>query len=458
MKINKKTTWATILSVIFLASFISGKVLAIGEPYEKLKLFTEVLSIVQGHYVEEIKAKDLVYGAVRGMLKVLDAHSSFMPPEVYKEMQVETKGSFVGLGIEITIKDRKLTVVSPIEGTPAYKVGIKAGDWIVTVEGKPTRDMTLMDAVNKLRGKRGTSVTISVMRKGFTKLKDFTIVRDVIKIKNVTHKMLENHIAYIKVSQFQERSDRDIAKAYKALKQNKIEALILDLRNNPGGLLDMAINVSGEFLKKGDLVVSTRGRMTSQNKEYRSKIENLGNGYPMVVLVNAGSASASEIVAGALQDWGRAIIVGERTFGKGSVQTVMPLSDGSGLRLTTAKYYTPKGRSIHGEGIIPDINVENPRVVPAERVKSEVHVIREEDLMQFERKHKKDKVKEKKEKDKKGDKKEEKKEGNEFIKENGLEDTQLKRAVEILKAAKILKLSMSGGHRVLDKEEAPPSS
>jgi len=448
MKIKNRACLAVAFSGLFLLLFISSKVMAISEPYEKLKLFTEVMSIVEEHYVEEIDVKDLIYGAVRGMLKTLDAHSSFMPPDLYKEMQVETKGSFGGLGIEITIKDGKLTVVSPIEDTPAFEAGIKAGDWIFKVEGELTRNMTLMDAVNKMRGKRGTKVTISIIRKEFDKPKDFTVVRDIIQIKNITSKMIRGKIAYIKARQFQEHSGKDIAKAYQELKKQGFDALILDLRNNPGGLLDMAVNVSGEFLHKNDLVVSTRGRMQSQNKEYRSNVSSLGNDYPMVVLVNAGSASASEIVAGALQDWGRAVIVGERTFGKGSVQTVIPLADGSGLRLTTAKYYTPKGRSIHGEGIIPDIVVENPRVVPAERVTSKPRVIREEDLIQFERKKEKKPEEKKKEKEGKEVKKKEKGANDkkvepkkEFAKENGLEDVQLRRAVEILEAARILKLS-----------------
>ncbi len=329
------------------------------EPYESLKVFTDVLHIIEKDYVRPVKTKKLIYGAIKGMLSSLDPHSSFMTPKMYKEMQVETKGSFGGLGIEITMKNGVLTVISPIEGTPAFKAGIKAGDQIIAIEGKPTKNMTLMDTVRKLRGKKGTKVTITIMRKGFTRPRDFTIVRDIIKIRSVRSKLFEGHYAYIRISQFQERTDSDFVNAVEKLEresQDKIEGMVLDLRNNPGGLLNQAVKIADRFIDKG-LIVSIKGRDEGDNIAFQAKASTTIVTYPLVVLTNGGSASASEIVAGAIQDHHRGVIMGEQTFGKGSVQTIIPLSDGSGLRLTTALYYTPSGRSIQAEGITPDIVV-----------------------------------------------------------------------------------------------------
>jgi len=357
-----------------LARDLVGKVQAVAssEGYESLKIFTEVLNLVQKNYVEEVNTKDLVYGAIRGMLSTLDPHSAFMTPEMFREMKLDTKGEFGGIGIQIGIKEGQLTVIAPLEGTPAERVGIQAGDRIVKVDGEPTKDMTLMEAVEKMRGPKGTRVTLTIMREGFTAPKDFTIIRDIIRIKSVKSRMLEDGIGYVRLIQFQERTGRDLAKALKALGKKDMKALVLDLRNNPGGLLDVAVEVAEQFLPPGKLVVYIKGR-EGERTEYVTQ----GNGaeldYPMVVLVNGGSASASEIVAGALQDWHRAVILGTRTFGKGSVQTVLPLSDGSGLRLTTAKYYTPKGRSIQTTGIVPDIEV--PIKTPPEH-----RTVREKDL------------------------------------------------------------------------------
>ena len=329
--------------------------------YENLKIFTEVLSYVEANYVEEVKPEKLVYGAIRGMLRTLDPHSSFMPPEVYREMQVETEGRFGGLGIEITIRDDVLTVVSPIEGTPAFRAGIQAGDKIVKVEGETTKDMSLVDVVKKLRGPEGTSVTISILREGFTEPKDFNITRAIIQIKSVRWTALKDDIGYIKLRSFQKNSSEEMENALQDLEEQNIRAVVLDLRNNPGGLLDQAIAVSDEFLEGGQLIVYTKGRLAGQNMKGFSKNENAHVDLPLVILVNGGSASASEIVAGAMQDLKRATIIGTQSFGKGSVQTIIPLSDGSGLRLTTAKYFTPKGREINGKGITPDIVVEEPQ-------------------------------------------------------------------------------------------------
>ena len=330
--------------------------------YENLKLFTEVLSIIQSQYVDEVPPKDLIYSAIKGTLRGLDPHSSFLDPEMYKEMQVETSGSFGGLGIEITLKDDILTVVAPIEGTPAYRAGIHPGDRIVKIEGITTKDMQLTDAVKRMRGKPGSKVTISIVREGWTEAKDFEITREQIRVQSVKNTHLEPGIEYIRLRQFQEQTAADLeATLEKDVKEGKVQGLILDLRNNPGGLLTSSVEVAEKFIEAGKLVVYTEGRVRNQNMRFQANAKRIFSDFPIVVLVNQGSASASEIVAGALQDWGRAIVLGTQTFGKGSVQTIIPLTDGSGLRLTTAKYFTPKGRSIHGKGITPDILVEQPK-------------------------------------------------------------------------------------------------
>ncbi|MFM8551239.1 MAG: S41 family peptidase [Nitrospiraceae bacterium] len=327
------------------------------ETYEELKTFSEVLSQIQKHYVEEVKPKDLVQGAIRGMLATLDPHSAYMTPEMYKEVQVETKGEFGGVGIQIGIKDNRLAVIAPIEGTPAHRAGIKAGDFIIKVNEESTKDLTLMDAVQKMRGPKGSKVTLTIQRDGVADPLPFTLERDIIKIESVRTKVLDGNIAYVRLTQFQEASGRDLSKALKKFKEQKLQSTILDLRNNPGGLLTAAVEVSEQFVAPGKLIVYIKGR-DGRKDEYLSRMKDAPEEYPLIILVNEGSASASEIVAGALPDWGRAVIIGTTTFGKGSVQTILPLADGSGLRLTTAKYYTPKGRSIQSTGITPDIVVK----------------------------------------------------------------------------------------------------
>ena len=330
--------------------------------YENLRLFTEVLSIVQSQYVDEVPPKDIIYNAIKGTLRGLDPHSSFLDPEMYREMQVETSGSFGGLGIEITLRDDVLTVVAPIEGTPAYRAGIQPGDRILKIEGLSTKDMQLADAVKRMRGKPGSKITVTIVREGWTEPKDFLITREQIRVQSVKNNQLEPGIEYIRLRQFQEQTSNDLETALeKYSKEGKIQGLVLDLRNNPGGLLTSAVEVTEKFLEPGKLVVYTEGRVRNQNMRFSSNAKHAFTDFPVVVLVNQGSASASEIVAGALQDWGRAVVLGTQSFGKGSVQTIIPLSDGSGLRLTTAKYFTPKGRSIHGKGITPDILVEGPK-------------------------------------------------------------------------------------------------
>ncbi len=334
--------------------------------YENLRLFTEVLSIIQNQYVDEVTSKDIIYGAIKGTLRGLDPHSAFLDPESYKDMQVETSGSFGGLGIEITLRDDVLTVVAPIEGTPAYRAGIHPGDRIVKIEGLPTKDMQLTDAVKRMRGKPGTKVTIGIMREGWVEPKDFPITREQIRVQSVRTMELEPGLEYIRLRQFQEQTANDLETLLdKYTKEKKMQGLILDLRNNPGGLLTASVEVAEKFLESGKLIVYTEGRVRNQNMRFSSTARRVYTEFPMVVLVNQGSASASEIVAGALQDHGRAVVLGTTTFGKGSVQTIIPLSDGSGLRLTTAKYFTPKGRTIHGKGLAPDIVVEAPRPTSA---------------------------------------------------------------------------------------------
>jgi len=357
--------------------FKTSSVLAVVSTYGHLEVFADILSLVENNYVEEVESKKLVEGAINGMLRSLDPHSSYMTPELFKEMQVETEGEFGGLGIEITIEANWLTIVAPMEDTPAWRIGLKAGDRIVEVDGEQTHDMTLMQAVRKMRGKPGTEVVITIVREGFEEPKDFTIVREVIHVTSVKYQMLPDNWGYIRIRNFSKDTGTDTEKAIDELKEGGMKGLVLDLRNDPGGLLSQAVTVSELFLDKGELVVYTKGRMPNQNHRFTaSKDDNLD--IPMVVLVNEGSASASEIVAGALQDLKRAVVVGTQTFGKGSVQTIIPLKGNAGLRLTTARYYTPSGRQIQGVGIEPDIIVEQK--IPPEEKAPKRKALREKDL------------------------------------------------------------------------------
>jgi len=344
---------------------------------EQLKIFAHALDVVQQQYAESKTNQDLVYGAVQGAVGSLDPHSSFMTPEEFKELQVETKGKFSGIGIEITLKDRKLTVVSPIEGTPAFRAGIKAGDQIVKVDGTSTKNISITEAVRKIRGPKGSHVIITINRQGFSKPQDFTIVRDIIPIHSVKARLIEGGYGYIRVANFQDQTDRDLRNFLTKMRQHHppIKGLILDLRNDPGGLLDQAVMVADEFLSHG-LIVKTEGRDTRQRMSFNAHPGDPGEREPLpiVVLINEGSASASEIVAGALKDQKRALIMGTKSFGKGSVQTILPLGDGSALRLTTALYYTPSGKTIHEKGIIPDVEVKDVDVTlgkSAEKLRDE---------------------------------------------------------------------------------------
>lgn len=335
-------------------------------PYPSLELFSFVMEKVRKDYVDgqKLTYQDLVYGALKGMLNTLDPHSEFMEPDKYKELQNDTQGAFGGLGIVISMKDNFVTVVAPMDDSPGFKAGIMSGDRVIRIDGKSTDKMSLQDAVKGLRGEPGTEVKITVFRPTSNQLKDYKLTRSVINVdmvKDINSKkefpLGENQIGYVRLVQFGDKTSDDLEAALKKLKGQGMKALVLDLRGNPGGLLEQAVDVCEKFLPGGQLVVSTEGRNPAQDSRRRANGRDEIPGLPMVVLVNQGSASASEIVAGCLQDLKRAVIVGEKTFGKGSVQSILPLQDGSALRLTTAKYYTPSHKVIHEEGITPDVPV-----------------------------------------------------------------------------------------------------
>ena len=422
------------------------------DSYEKLKTFSEILSLLEANYVEKVDANDLIDGAIRGMLKTLDPHTSYLPPESFTQMKVETSGRFGGLGIEITIKQGILTVVTPIEDTPAFKAGVKSGDRIIKIEDESTLDMTLSDAVERLRGKIGSKITVTIFREGLEEPLKVTLERANIQIKSVKSKIYEGGIGYVKIRSFTKTTSRDLDKVLDKFREKQVKKLVLDLRNNPGGLLNQAVEVSDRFLKPENLIVYTQGRTEEQNMRFTTHDRVQRVTYPMIILVNGGSASASEIVAGALQDSSRAIILGTQTFGKGSVQTIIPLSDGSALRLTTARYFTPSGRVIQENGIIPDITVEVPFVskkaqeendkgkeeVSKEKVKMR-KFLREKDLKQHLKGKKSFGEEEAKPKEDMKSKEEVKKdELMASLKEDLVKDIQLKEAIDLLKGWSVM--------------------
>lgn len=395
------------------------------QDYKKLEIFTDVLSLIRGSYVEDVDMDKLIYGAIRGMLNTLDPHSSFLTPEMYEEMQADTHGEFGGLGIEITVKDGAIIIVSPIEDTPAHAAGIQAGDQIIKIDGKLTRDMEIMDAVRLMRGAKGEAITLSIQRPGKAEMQDFTIVRDIIQIKSVKSEFIQGRYGYVRVSQFQDRTGSDLKEHLTRLRQangSPLQGVILDLRNNPGGLLDQAVAVADVFLSDG-LIVYTEGREPEAQMTFSAQPAGTEPDYPLIVLINGGSASAAEIVAGALQDHQRAIILGEQSFGKGSVQTIIPLGDNSGLRLTTARYFTPAGRSIQALGISPDIVV--PALIAPPQEESG-RLIREQDLANHFQSPE----------DKKAEQENNKPED---LTREETEDNQLLRALELLKGINLLK-------------------
>ena len=349
------------------------------DQYESLETFANIINIVQKHYVDDVTTEDLIQGAIDGMMTSLDPHSAYLTPELYKELQVDTRGTFGGLGIEITVKDELLTIITPIEDTPAFKAGVKPGDQIIKIDGEITKGMSLMKAVTLMRGPKGTPVTLTLRRDDRVEPFDVKIIREIIRVKSVKGgKLYEGKYGYVRVAQFQEGTSRELHEQVEKLRETaggEIEGLILDLRHNPGGLLNEAVKVSDMFIDAG-LIVYTEGRGDNQKQRFLAHADGTEPTRPMVILVDEGSASASEIVAGALQDHKRAVVVGTTTFGKGSVQTILPLDQESALRLTTAKYFTPSGRSIQATGIAPDVVVERTVQV----AKAEGFSVREENL------------------------------------------------------------------------------
>ena len=339
-------------------------------PFEELRTFTEIFHRIKSDYVEEVDDKTLLENAIQGMLSGLDPHSSYLTPELFEEVQIGTTGEFGGLGIEVGMENGFVKVIAPIDDTPAQRAGIESGDLIVRLNNKPVKGMTLNDAVKVMRGKPGTSILLTVVRESEDKPLKITIVRAIIQVKSVKSRTLESGYGYVRISHFQTHTNRDLLKAIKTLKKenkNHLKGLVLDLRNNPGGVLNGAVDVSDTFISKG-LIVYTQGRVEDASFKFRAHSQDVLNGAPIVVLVNGGSASASEIVAGALQDHKRAIIMGTKTFGKGSVQTILPMNNDSALKLTTARYYTPLGRSIQAEGIDPDIILSKIKIADIEEV------------------------------------------------------------------------------------------
>ena len=438
IKISRKKFIVTALVLLLTGTFVlltTG--ILIGQEavqsrsgtYEELKAFTQALELVRRNYVENPDSKELIEGAIRGMIAGLDPHSSYMSERAYKEMSMDIKGEFQGVGIQIGIKNAQLTIIAPIEGTPGDRAGLAAGDKILKINDEWTKDLSIEQAVDKMRGPKGTSVRLLILSEGWDKPKEFKITRDTIKVQSVKSKMLNDGIGYVKLIQFQGQTASELEQALKGLEAKGIKKLILDMRNNPGGILDTSVDVSGKFLPKDKLVVYLQGRQKTDRKDYLTTSSEPPRDYPMVVLVNTGSASASEIVAGALQDSKRALIVGTQTFGKGSVQTVFPLEDGGGIRLTTAKYYTPSGRSIQNTGITPDLEVKLP-TVKEPKDGEPVHVmVREKDL---ERHLKNETVKEEKKKEKPSS---EDDFSLEVMPKDEKDDIQIQKAIEILKAA-----------------------
>ena len=359
MSLKKRGIWGSVVVLgVAVATFVAAEkhLNADEDLYKELKPLMESMAIIQNNYVDadKVKSKDLVEGAIKGMMGQLDPFSQYMDPQENADMSSDTKGSFGGLGIEISQKEKVLVVVSPIEDTPADKAGVKAGDAILKIDGVSTDGLELMDAVHKMRGEPGTKVTITVWREGMAAPKDLTITRAVIKIRSVKSNLMDGDVGYIRLSTFMGKSAEDFGTALDQLESQGAQSLVIDLRNNPGGLLNAAADIAGHFVPKGKVIVSTASRYKDRDMEFDSDGGDLWN-KPTVVLINGGSASASEILAGCLQDYSLAVVVGTKSFGKGSVQTILPLSDGAGLRLTTAKYLTPKGHSLHGVGVTPDV-------------------------------------------------------------------------------------------------------
>ena len=412
--------------------------------YSQIELYSYTLTTIQADYVDEIPPKDLIYGSLKGMLSSLDPHSQFLTPDDYKELRTETQGKFGGLGIEISIRDGLLTVITPIEDTPAWNAGVKAGDKIVKIDDEITRNITLSEAVKKLRGEVGSKVTITVLRESTSKILEIEITRGIIQYQDVKNtQVLEDKIGYVRLSEFREDSAKAFRTALDELAEAGADSLILDLRNNPGGLLNIAINITEEFLPEGKIVVSTKGRRAAQNTVTKSTNTSHLIDWPMVILINEGSASGSEILAGALKDHKRAIIMGTTSFGKGSVQSVIPLPDGSGLRLTTSKYFTPSGVSIHEIGIEPDIEV---KYIPKEKEEEENE--RKEGIKKVF-----DDIESNDIENSEDPEKEKQKKKDAETKQRLLEDNQVQAAISVLKGIRVYKkLGISDEEAITTKE------
>ncbi len=373
---------AVVIAILVLAAEWINPLMADDKTYNSLKMFTDVLEELEKNYVDDVNAESLIHNAIKGMVGNLDPHSSFMPPEAFDELQDDTKGEFSGIGIVITMKDGILTVVSPIEGTPAYKAGIRAGDSIIRIDDKSTKDMELWEAVNMMRGPQNKPVHITVIREGEPAALDFSINRDLIPMESVRSATLKPGFGYLRITNFRMNTLDDIKTHLGRLEaENKeLKGLVMDLRDNPGGLLDQAVKISDLFLTQGD-IVSIKGKQERNSQVFRASEGKDDRKYPVVILINGGSASASEILAGALQDQSRALILGTTSFGKGSVQTVRPLKDGYGIKYTIARYFTPKGRSIQAKGIEPDIEVEYEILEEKEKKASAFdRMVKEKDL------------------------------------------------------------------------------
>jgi carboxyl-terminal processing protease len=376
MKLNLQS------SFLLFTGLLAGVLISIGHgvlaerdaaratlPVEELRIFSDVFGRIKNDYVVDVDDKELIENAIRGMLSGLDPHSSYLDAEQFTELQVGTTGQFGGLGIEVGMEDGFVKVIAPIDDTPAQRAGVQAGDLVIRLDDTPVKGMTLGDAVKIMRGEPGTDIILTIVREGLDQPLKITITRDVIKVKSVRARMLDPGYGYLRISQFQSKSADNLVDAINKLKKEndgKLDGLVLDLRNNPGGVLNGAVAVSDAFLTKG-MIVYTEGRIADSKLRFNATPDDILDGAPLVVLVNQGSASASEIVAGALQDHKRAIIIGAKTFGKGSVQTILPLSSDSALKLTTARYYTPSGRSIQAEGITPDIELQQVKMAAVNR-------------------------------------------------------------------------------------------
>ena len=362
---------AVVLLSIAIMTTPDNRVEASSETYRQLNLFGDVFAKIREDYVEEVDDEKLIEAAINGMLSSLDPHSSYLNPESYDGMKVQTRGKFGGLGIEVTMENGFVKVVAPIDDTPAAKAGIQAGDLITHLDGEPVLGLTLAEAVDKMRGLVDTDLTLTIRRNGEQEPLELTLTRAIITVQSVRGRLEDDGILYVRISSFTEQTDSGLRKIIDTLKAeagDNFQGLVLDLRNNPGGLLDQAIAVADDFLEKGE-IVSTRGRKQGDAQRYNAKPDDIINGMPIVVLINGGSASASEIVAGALQDHGRAVVLGTKSFGKGSVQTIVPLQGNGAMRMTTARYYTPSGTSIQAKGIVPDIEVEQAKLEVLEQAR-----------------------------------------------------------------------------------------